>query len=202
MANPADSHAAVRVLLADLAHHITRRKPPQERETIIVDEYAAVPGGSEASLHVAERGRSAGSASILAVQSLAGLGEVAEQQRLLGTAAAYFLLRSPTGGDVAELAGTLLAPELAWEFRDSEITGRGTAGMRERPRLDLNVVRGLKPGQAAVIEPPHFGLMKVIREQPSSDTLADARQLALPSVPARPALPQSPEPPALPERNP
>jgi hypothetical protein len=192
----------VRVLLADLAHHITRRKTPDEPETIIVDEYGAVPGGSEASLHVAERGRSAGSASVLAVQSLAGLGEIADQQRLLGTAAAYYLLKTPTGEDIAKLAGTLLAPEMAWEFRDGEVTGRGTAAMRHQHRLDLNLVRALKKGQAAVIADSRVGLMKVMHEQPTSEHLDQARELALPTVAPRSALPQPPTPPALPEWNP
>lgn len=203
MANPADSHAAVRVLLADLAHHIAQRKPPGEPETIIVDEYGAVPGGSEASLHVAERGRSAGSASILAVQSLAGLGEPAEQQRLRGTAAAYMLLRSPDAEEIAKLAGTLLEPEVSWEIRDGEITGRGTAALRHRHRLDLNVIRGLRPGEAAVIAGSRAALMKVIREQPTGEVLGEARRLALP--PAPPPLtvaPEPPEPPALPEWEP
>jgi hypothetical protein len=204
MANPADSHAAVRVLLADLAHHIAQRKPPGEPETIIVDEYGAVPGGSEASLHVAERGRSAGSASILAVQSMAGLGEVGEQQRLRGTAAAFMLLQSPDAEEVAKLAGTLLEPEMAWEVRDGEVTGRGTAAMRHHHRLDLNAIRGLRPGEAAVIRGSRAALMKVIREQPGPDALAGARRLALPS--SGPPLVIAPEPeperPALPEREP
>ena len=204
MANPKDADAAVRVLLGDLAHHVAVRKPYGEPETVIVDELSAIVGGRGSALHVAERGRSAGTASILTVQSQAGLGEPHEAERLIGTSAAVTLLRSPNADDLAKLAGTLMAPEATWQLEDGRVTGRGSAAMRARHRLDLNVIRGLRPGEAAVIADGRAGLMRVIREQPTAVDLEAARELgrSLPRPgPGRP-LPASTAPPVLPEREP
>lgn len=201
MANPKDADAAVRVLLGDLAHHIAVRKPFGEAETVVVDELSAIIGGRQAALHVAERGRSAGTASILTVQSQAGLGEPHEAERLIGTSAAVTLLRSPNSEELAKLAGTLLEPEATWQIEGGKLTGRGNAALRARHRLDLNAIRALRPGQAAVIAEGRAALIKVIREQPGAAELTDARGRALPPTPT-PPLPERPGLPQLTEREP
>lgn len=203
MANPKDADAAVRVLLGDLAHHVAVRKPYGEPETVIVDELSAVVGGRMAALHVAERGRSAGTASILTVQSQAGLGEPIDAERLIGTSAAVTLLRSPNSEELAKLAGTLLEPEATWQIDGGELTGRGSAALRARHRLDLNAVRALRPGQAAIIAEGKAAIVKVIHEQASGQRLAEARQRALPPPPPEAVVPLSPRPlAALPDREP
>jgi hypothetical protein len=203
MANPKDADAAVRVLLGDLAHHVAVRKPAGERETVIVDELSAIVGGRQAALHVAERGRSAGTASILTVQSQAGLGEPQDAERLIGTSAAVTLLRSPNSEELAKLAGTLLEPEATWQHEGGHLTGRGSAAMRARHRLDLNAVRALRPGQAAVIAEGRAAIMKVVHEQAGGQALVNARRRALPPPPPEPVIPLATSgSPALPDREP
>jgi hypothetical protein len=63
----AAEHAAaiLRVAMADLAHHVVVRKPHGDRELVVVDEASAVAGGRDHMIHLAERGRSAGVATVM-----------------------------------------------------------------------------------------------------------------------------------------
>ena len=64
----------LRVALADLGHYVTQRKPHGRRLLAVVDEFSAVVGARDHAIHLAERGRSANAATVLAVQSGRGPG--------------------------------------------------------------------------------------------------------------------------------
>jgi hypothetical protein len=132
----------------------------------------------------------------MAVQSQAGLCDPAEAERLLGTASAVTLLQSPNGEEIAKLAGSILAPELTWEVHNGRATGRAHAAARHRHRLDMNAIRALHPGQAAVITEGTAGLMHVIRERPP-DWALEAAAEAIDAAQAAP-LPQPPREPLPP----
>lgn len=188
MAQQHDAAAVLRVVLADLAHHVAARKAPGDRELVVVDEFSAVAGGREHAIHLAERGRSAGVATVLAVQSRRGLGSDDDADRLIGAAGLVALFGTAEPEDVLKLAGTRREVELAAAVEDGRLTGRGVATVRAGYRVDANDVRALAPGQAYLLAGGRAELCHVI-QAPGSRAPA-ARPALPPPRRGRPAFPR------------
>jgi hypothetical protein len=202
-----DAAAILRVAMADLAHHVTVRKRPGAAEQIIVDEFSAVPGGRGHAIHLAERGRSAGVAVVLAVQSRRGLGDEVEADRLVGAAGVVVLFATAEPEDIIRLAGTR---RLA-EHTSSTLTGDGTSyttSLVWRDQVDGNVVRALGAGQAFILSGGRAQLCQVIRAPggagpPAGGTLhppapgraVEGRELPPPVQPRQGATPAARRPP-------
>lgn len=154
------AESLLRVALADLAHYVASRKPRDRKLLIVVDEFSAIPAGRQHAIHLAERGRSAGAAVVLAVQSARGLGDDNEADRIIGAVGmvACFAVAEPER--ILRLAGTI------------EKT-RQSLTMSERPsatytpvvdwRVDANDVRALEPGFAYVLAAGRAQKIKVVR---------------------------------------
>jgi hypothetical protein len=182
MALEHDAASILRVSMADLAHHVAVRKPHGDRELVVVDEFSAVPGGREHAIHLAERGRSAGVATVLAVQSRRGLGDDDDADRLIGAAGLVALFATAEPEDILKLAGTVRQVEIAAQLEDGALTGRGTATVRSGYRVDANVVRALGPGQAFLLAGGRAELAQIIRPpQAGSDLAVPGRSLAVDS---------------------
>jgi hypothetical protein len=176
MAAEHDAAAILRVAMADLAHHVAVRKPHGDRELVVVDEFSAVPGGREHAIHLAERGRSAGVATVLAVQSRRGLGDDDDADRLIGATGLVVLFATAEPEDVLKLAGTVRQVEIAAQLEDGALTGRGTATVRSAHRVDANVVRALAPGQAYLLAGGRAELAQIIRPPQAGNDLALPRR--------------------------
>lgn len=158
-----DAAAILRVALADLAHHVTVRKDPTARETIVVDEFSAVAGGRDHAVHLAERGRSAGVAVVLAVQSNRGLGDDHEADRLVGAAGTFVVFAIAEPERVIGWAGTRRqVEETSTSTHDTGGTST-TSAMVWRDQVDPNVVRALGPGEAFILSGGRAQLCKVIQ---------------------------------------
>jgi hypothetical protein len=188
MALEHDAASILRVAMADLAHHVAVRKPHGDRELIVVDEFSAVPGGREHAIHLAERGRSAGVATVLAVQSRRGLGDDDDADRLIGATGLIALFATAEPEDVLKLAGTVRQVEVAAQLEDGALTGRGTATVRSGFRVDANVVRALAPGQAFLLAGGRAELAQIIRPPQAGNDLALPRRSLRSSVGKYPAL--------------
>jgi hypothetical protein len=183
MALEHDAAAILRVLMADLAHHVAVRKPHGQRELVEVDEFSAVPGGREHAIHIAERGRSAGVAAVLAVQSRRGLGDDDDADRLIGAAGTVALFATAEPEDILKLAGTVRQVELAAQVEHGQLTGRGTATVRSGYRVDANTVRALAPGQAFLLSGGRAELAQIIRP-PKGEDRPPTRGTLRPRAPA------------------
>jgi hypothetical protein len=172
MALEHDAASILRVAMADLAHHVAVRKPHGDRELIVVDEFSAVPGGREHAIHLAERGRSAGVATVLSVQSRRGLGDDDDADRLIGATGLVVLFATAEPEDVLKLAGTVRQVEIAAQLEDGALTGRGTATARAGYRVDANVVRALAPGQAFLLAGGRAELAQIIKPPQAGNALA------------------------------
>jgi hypothetical protein len=182
MAAEHDAAAILRVAMADLAHHVAVRKPDGDRELVVVDEFSAVPGGREHAIHLAERGRSAGVATLLSVQSRRGLGDDDDADRLIGATGMVALFATAEPEDILKLAGTVREIDLSAQVEDGQLTGRGTATVRSAHRVDAHVVRALAPGQAFLLAGGRAELAQIIRPpQAGSDLAVPGRSLAVAS---------------------
>jgi hypothetical protein len=188
MANEHDAAAILRVAMADLAHYVAKRKRPGDRDLIVVDEASAVAGGRQYMIHLAERGRSADAAVVLAVQSRRGLGDDDDADKLIGAAGMVALFGTAEPEDVLKLAGTRREVEVAAQLEDGRLTGRGVATEHAAYRVDANDVRALEPGWAYLLAGGRAELCKVI--QAPGSRAAPASRPALLSSPrwGRPAL--------------
>jgi hypothetical protein len=158
-----DAAAILRVALADLAHHVAVRKDPAAAETIIVDEFSAVPGGRDHAIHLAERGRSAGVAVVLAVQSNRGLGDDAEADRLVGAAGVFVVFAIAEPERVIRWAGTRRQVEQTSTSMQDTGGVTTTSSLVWVDQVDANVVRALGPGQAFILSGGRAQLCQVIR---------------------------------------
>jgi hypothetical protein len=191
MALEHDAASILRVAMADLAHHVAVRKPHGDRELVVVDEFSAVPGGREHAIHLSERGRSAGVATLLSVQSRRGLGDDDDADRLIGATGLVVLFATAEPEDVLKLAGTVRQVELAAQLEDGALTGRGTATVRSGYRVDANVVRALAPGQAFLLAGGRAELAQIIRPPQAGNALAVPGRALRSSVGRYPALVQA-----------
>jgi hypothetical protein len=186
MALPEDGEKIFRVLMADLTHWATVRKPRGAPALGMVDEFSAVEGGRAQAIHLFERGRSAGVPIVLSGQSVSSLGDETERDRLISTTGALVIFATPQPEELAKLAGSERVAEAAWQVEDGALTGRSTVTMRARGRVDPNLLRSLTPGEAVIVAGGRAEHMRVIRTR--------APQLALPAPEPQPALPDPPHP--------
>jgi hypothetical protein len=153
IASRTDADAAVRLILEDLGHFATRRKPRMGDDVLLVlDEFSAVQGGTEQAIHLAERLRDVGVPVVFGAQSLEGLGDERQQWRLLHTVGGGLVLHQlPDPDRLIELAGTIRVPEQAWQLDPWGPAGQARVHMTDRPRIDPNQVRQLHPGEAFLV---------------------------------------------------
>jgi hypothetical protein len=153
IASRSDADAAVRLVLEDLGHFATRRKARVGDDVLLVlDEFSAIQGGTEQAIHLAERLRDVGVPVVFGAQSREGLGDERQQWRLLHTIGGGLVLHQTPDPDLlAALAGTVRAPEQAWQLDPWGPAGQARVHMTDRPRVDPNLVRQLHPGEAFLV---------------------------------------------------
>ena len=154
IASRTDADAAVRLVLEDLGHFATKRKARVGDDVLLVlDEFSAVEGGTDQAIHLAERLRDVGVPVVFGAQSPEGLGNERQQWRLLHTIGGGLVLhQTPDPEVLVQLAGTVRAPEQAWQLDAWGPAGQARIHMADRPRVDPNQVRQLHPGEAFLIQ--------------------------------------------------
>jgi hypothetical protein len=153
IASRQDADAAVRLVLEDLGHFATRRKPRVGDDVLLVlDEFSAVQGGTEQAIQLAERLRDVGVPVVFGAQSPEGLGDARQQWRLLHSVGGGLVLHQlPDPEVLVQLAGTIRVPEQAWQLDPWGPAGQARVHMTDRPRIDPNQVRQLHPGEAFLV---------------------------------------------------
>src|SRR5512133_2336330 len=154
IASRTDADAAVRLVLEDLGHFATRRKARVGDDVLLVlDEFSAVQGGTDQTIHLAERLRDVGVPVVFGAQSPEGLGDERQQWRLLHTIGGGLVLHQLADpGRLIQLAGTVRTPKQAWQLDPWGPAGQARLHMADRPRVDPNQVRQLHPGEAFLIQ--------------------------------------------------
>jgi hypothetical protein len=90
---------------------------------------------------------------VFGAQSPEGLGDERQQWRLLHTIGGGLVLhQTPNPEALVGLAGTIRAPEQAWQLDPWGPADQARVHMTDRPRVDPNQVRQLHPGEAFLIQ--------------------------------------------------
>jgi hypothetical protein len=169
----------MRLLLEDFAHYATLRKPRRgEDATVVFDEFSAIAGGREAAIQLVERVRDAGCALYLSAQSADGLGDEAQQRRLVGACSGGLLIHAmPDPESLLRAAGVVKVVEQTWRLDPSGPTGNSSARIGERPRIEPGQVQQAREGEAWYIARGRFEHLMVARTQISDGYRARAHAL-------------------------
>jgi hypothetical protein len=169
----------VRLLLEDFAHYATLRKPRRgEDATLVFDEFSAIAGGREAAIQLVERVRDAGCALYLSAQSADGLGDEAQQRRLVGACSGGLLIHAmPDPETLLRAAGVVKVVEQTWRLDSQGPTGNRSARIGERPRIEVTAVQQAREGEAWFIARGRFEHLMVARTQISDGYRARAHAL-------------------------
>jgi len=153
LAGREDADAACRLLLEDFAHYATLRKPRRgEDVTLVFDEFSAIGGGREVAIQLVERVRDAGCNVVLSAQSADGLGDEAQQRRLVGACAGGMLLHAmPNPDGMLRAAGVVQVVEQTWRLDSQGPTGNSSARLGEQPKITPGQVQQAREGEAWLI---------------------------------------------------
>jgi Bacterial protein of unknown function (DUF853) len=165
-----------RFLFEDFAHYFTTRKPREQFALLIVDEFSTLAGAGGMAARV-EQARGFNTGLVLAPQVVAGMGDNAEAQRILGSVETIVCHRVNTPEEVIALAGTCEAIEYASHYAPSGPTGEGTTRIQHQFKVDPNKVRALAPGAAYVISRGRAMKVAVLKAPDIRAPLPDAKKL-------------------------
>jgi hypothetical protein len=189
LAGRQDADACMRLLLEDFAHYATLRKPRRgEDATLVFDEFSAIAGGREAAIQLVERVRDAGCALYLSAQSADGLGDEAQQRRLVGACSGGLLIHAmPDPDTLLRAAGVVKVIEQTWRLDPSGPTGNSSARIGERPRIEPGAVQQAREGEAWYIARGRFEHLMVARTTISDGYRARAHAMVALARSWRPA---------------
>jgi hypothetical protein len=167
LAGREDADAACRLLLEDFAHYATLRKPRRgEDVTLVFDEFSAISGGRETAIQLVERVRDAGCAVLLSAQSADGLGDEAQQRRLVGACAGGLLLHAmPNPEGMLRAAGVVQVVEQTWRLDQHGPTGNSSARLGEQPKITPGQVQQAREGEGWLIARGRYQHLIVTRTQ-------------------------------------
>jgi hypothetical protein len=165
LAGREDADAACRLLLEDFAHYATLRKPRRgEDVTLVFDEFSAIGGGRETAIQLVERVRDAGCNVVLSAQSADGLGDEAQQRRLVGACAGGLLLHAmPNPDGMLRAAGVVQVVEQTWRLDSQGPTGNSSARLGEQPKITSGQVQQAREGEAWLIARGRYQHLMVAR---------------------------------------
>jgi hypothetical protein len=165
LAGREDADAACRLLLEDFAHYATLRKPRKgEDVTLVFDEFSAIGGGREVAIQLVERVRDAGCAVVLSAQSTDGLGDEAQQRRLIGACAGGLLLHAmPHPDTLLHAAGVVQVVEQTWRLDPDGPTGNSSARIGEQAKISPGQVQQAREGEAWLISRGRYQHLIVTR---------------------------------------
>jgi len=165
-----------RYYLEDFAHYVTKRKRPDERVLLIVDEYSAISTGTDGA-NLFERVRSFGASVAVSSQSFSGLGDRKDAERILDAAHTLIVHRCADPERLVQRAGTYRRPERSVYVDRDGPTGTGSVRIQDSFKVHPDAARQLRAGEAYVIAEGRAHKVGVTPVEPCAASTAAAREL-------------------------
>jgi hypothetical protein len=145
-----ETDGLARFLFEDFSHYFATRKPHDKFCVLIVDEFSALASSTSMAGRV-EQARGFHTSLILAPQVVAGMGNEEQAERILGSVETIVCHRVNTPERIAALAGTRERPEYSMHYDQEGADGEGSVRIQHQFKVEPNIVRSLKPGEAYLI---------------------------------------------------
>lgn len=175
LSNPDEAENVAAYLFESFKQFATDMKHREERVLLIVDEFPALMGDSDAAGMI-ERLRSFGCGVALSGQSYKGLGP--DRERIVEAAGALILHRLSDSDDLAKLAGTIQTYSVTTQVDfDERSTGRGTVTPEHRFKVEPNLVGRQRDGEVMLIADRCAGQSVVTKTQAARELLDAADRL-------------------------
>lgn len=160
------SRAFLRLLIEDVKDWSGRRQ--RRPAVLLIDEFAAFGVGNIVDL--LNQARSAKLGIVLAIQTVAGLGDENRRDQIFGSTRTKLLLQTEQPEEVASLAGTVDQPEASFNYREGEMTQEGIVRFQQTFRVHPNEAGKLRRGELFLIRGREAAKLKVraISELPSA----------------------------------
>lgn len=165
-----------RYFLEDFSHYVTKRKHPEDRVLLIVDEYSAISEGTDAA-NLFERVRSFGGSVVVSSQSYSGLGDRRESERILDAAHTLIVHRCPDPERLVQRAGTYRRPERSIHIGRQGPTGEGSVRIQDAFKASPDAARQLGVGEVFVIAEGRAHKVQVIPMDVSETSMKAAEKL-------------------------
>lgn len=145
-----DAASTAAYVFADFAHYFKERKERDQACILAVDEFSAIAKTSDVASRL-EQARGYNAFLLLAPQTVAGMGPIEQQSRILGSVDMVICHGMKEPGRIAELAGSRVGIEVTHRYKDQVRTGEGQVRLDEQPRLTNDRLRELGPGEVWLI---------------------------------------------------
>jgi hypothetical protein len=170
-----------RYLIEDFAHFCSKRKAPDQKVLLIIDEYSALSTSETNAANLFERLRSYNACIIVSSQSVAGLGTPQEADRIISAANWLLVHRSSDPEQLTARAGTQKETDESYKLGGApqqQAYEQGQIRIQETPLVHPDIARRLEVGEALLIA---HGRYQQIMIAPAP-TISNQDKTSLPAI--------------------
>jgi hypothetical protein len=157
-----DAAGATSLLFTDFGHYISKRKDPERPCVLFIDEFSSIARRNDIAF-VTEQARSFNVGLVLIPQSLSGLGDEEQRDRIIDSVETVIAHACRLPDRVSALGGERKVAELNHRFGDGVGESEGHARLELRPKVEPQELRTLPIGSAWVMRRGRATKMRVER---------------------------------------
>ncbi len=159
---------AASLLFTDFGHYISRRKDPGRPCVLFIDEFSSIARRDDLAF-VTEQARSFNVGLVLIPQSLSGLGDEEQRDRILDSVETVIAHACRLPDRVSALGGERTVAELTHRFGEGVGEGEGHSRLEQRPKVEPQELRTLPIGNAWVMRRGQATRVEVARSSAAGD---------------------------------
>jgi type IV secretory pathway TraG/TraD family ATPase VirD4 len=183
--------AATSLLFTDFGHYISRRKDSDRPCVLFIDEFSSIARRNDIAF-VTEQARSFNVGLVLIPQSLSGLGDEEQRDRILDSVETVIAHSCRLPDRVSALGGERRVAELTHHFGEGLVEGKGNSRLEVRPKVEPQDLRTLAIGEAWVMRRGQASKVRIHRSDLAGDFEVPCEQNLHPepSAPEASAVPK------------
>lgn len=160
--------AATSLLFTDFGHYISRRKDTDRPCVLFIDEFSSIARRNDIAF-VTEQARSFNVGLVLIPQSLSGLGDEEQRDRILDSVETVIAHSCRLPDRVSALGGERRVAELTHRFGEGAVEDQGNSRLEIRPKVEPQDLRTLAIGEAWVMRRGQASKVQIHRSDLGAD---------------------------------